>query len=86
MRYPNPQRLLYELASRGSSTVRIEALRLLGLPNCPTRWPPCPRRSRASLLRRLAANRKKSAKMRLACIKELLWGLTLEQQRMLEQL
>jgi hypothetical protein len=86
MRYPNPQRLLFDLASRGPGAVRIEALRLLGLVNCPTRWPVCPRRSRASLLRRLAANKKKSAKMRLACIKELLWGLTLEQQRMLENL
>jgi hypothetical protein len=86
MRYPSPRSLLYELANRGPSAVRIEALRLLGLPNCPTRWPECQRRTRASLLRRLAANKRKSAKMRLACIKELLWGLTLEQQSMLEQL
>jgi hypothetical protein len=86
MRYPSPQRLLFDLARRGPSTVRIEALRLLGLPNCPTRWPLCARRSRASLLRRLAANKKKAAKIRLACLKELLWGLTLEQQRMLESL
>ncbi len=84
MRYPSPRRLLYDLASTGPSTVRIEALRLLGLPNCPTRWPDILRRTRASLLRRLAANRKKAAKVRLACVKELLFGLSLEAQRMLE--
>jgi hypothetical protein len=86
MRYPNPQRLLFDLANVGPTAVRIEAIRLLGLPNCPTVWPKIPRRSRASLLRRLAANKQKAAKMRLACVKELLWGLTLEQQRMLEAL
>jgi len=86
MRYPNPWRLLYDLASTGPSAVRIEALRLLGLLNCPTRWPDIARRSRASLLRQLACNRDKAAKVRLACLKELLFGLTLEAQRMLEEL
>ena len=84
MRYPSPRRLLYELARTGPSAVRIEALRLLGLANCPSSWPPIERRSRASLLRQLAANKKKSAKVRLACVKEILFGLTLEQQHMLE--
>ena len=86
MRYPSPKRLLFDLASSGPSRVRIEALRLLGVPNCPSRWPEIPRRSRASLLRQLACNRDKAAKVRLACLKELLWGLTLEQQKMLEQI
>jgi hypothetical protein len=84
VRYPSPRRLLYDLASTGPSAVRIEALRLLGLPNAPTRWRDIPRRTRASLLRQLACNRDKAAKVRLACLKELLWGLTLEQQKMLE--
>jgi hypothetical protein len=86
MRYPAPRRLLYDLATCGPSAVRVEALRLLGLPNCPTRWPDCPRRTRAALLRQLAANKKKAAKTRLACLKDLLWGLTLETQRRIEEL
>ena len=76
MRYPAPKKVLYELATTGPSAVRVEALRLLGLPDLPVTFPKCERRSRESLLRRLAANRKKSAKARMAALKELLFGWT----------
>jgi hypothetical protein len=66
--------------------VRIEALRLLGLPDLPKRFPSCPRRSRESLLRRLAANRKKSAKARLSALKELLFGWTPEMDRAIREI
>lgn len=81
MRYPAPKRLLYELSITGPSSVRSEAIRLLGLPSLPAAFPPCERRSRASLLRRLACNRKKSAKARLAAAKEILFGWTDEMEQ-----
>jgi hypothetical protein len=86
MRYPCPKNILHNLASRGSSATRVEALRLLSLPDLPTRFPECPRRSRNALLRQLAANRGKSAKARLAALKELLYGLSISAQQELEQL
>lgn len=76
MRYPAPKRVLYDLATRGPSTTRLEALRLLGLADLPVKFPPCQRRSRESLLRRLACNEKKSARARLSALKELLFGWT----------
>jgi hypothetical protein len=86
MRYPCPKNILLDLGSRGSSSTRIEALRLLSLPDLPTRYPACPRRSRNALLRQLAANRKKSAKARMLALKELLYGLSISAQQELEQL
>jgi len=76
MRYPTPKRVLFELSTCGPSGVRVEALRLLGLADLPDKFPSCLRRSRESLLRRLAANRKKSAKARLTALKELLFAWT----------
>jgi hypothetical protein len=72
MMYANPKAILSQLAGRGSSATRLEALRLLALPDIPKQWPECPRRSRLSLLRRLACNRKKSASARLHALQELL--------------
>ena len=86
MRYPAPKTVLFDLSTRGPSDLRIEALRLLALPDLPESFPQCPRRSRASLLRRLAANRKSSAKARMAALKELLFGWTEEMQQTLKEL
>lgn len=86
MRYPAPKKVLHELSVSGPSEVRIEALRLLGLAELPAAFPKCERRSRESLLRRLACNGKKSAKSRLYAVKELLWGLTIEQQQAMDAL
>jgi hypothetical protein len=86
VRYPGPRVVLFELARSGPSKVRLEALRLLGLPDCPAHWPDCPRNTRQSLLRQLAVNKTKAGKVRLACLKELLWNLSLEDQRELEHL
>lgn len=72
MNYPSPKKVLTYLASHGPSATQLEALRMLGLPNCPDRWPECPRRSRQGLLRRLACNSKKSASARLQALKEVL--------------
>jgi len=86
VKYPSPQSLLYELASHGPSAVRLEALRLMGLPNSPRSWGTCPRRSRRALLRRLACDRRKSGKVRLSALKETLWNLTVDQQDALSRL
>ena len=86
MKYPSPQSVLYELASRGPSAGRLEALRLMGLPDSPRTWGSCPRRSRRALLRRLACDRRKSVKVRLSALKEILWNLTVDQQDALERL
>jgi hypothetical protein len=86
MNYARPQAVLFDLAGRGPSAVRQEALRLLGLPNLPPTWGVIPKRSRKALLRKLACNKGKAAKARLAAVKELLWGLTLEQQAQIEAL
>jgi hypothetical protein len=71
MMYPTPKTVLTALASRGTSATRAEALRLLAS-KVPDDWPECPRHSRQSLLRRLACDKKKSAKARLAALKEML--------------
>jgi len=52
--------------------VRLEALRMLGSPGIPDKWPSCPRRSRNGLLRQLACNTGKASKARLAALKEVL--------------
>src|ERR1700683_1456689 len=70
--YASPKAILSELAGRGSSATRMEALRLLALPDIPEQWPECQRRSRLSLLRRLVCNRKKSASARLQALREVL--------------
>jgi hypothetical protein len=49
----------------------MEALRLLGS-ELPDDWPACPRKSRQALLRRLICDKKKSAKARIAALRELL--------------
>jgi hypothetical protein len=71
MMYPSPKTVLTALAARGTSVTRSEALRLLAA-ELPEDWPDCPRRSRQALLRRLACDRKRSAKARLAALRELL--------------
>jgi len=86
MRYPAPKRILYELSTTGPSGERLEAMRLLGLADLPEKFPSCPRRSRESLLRRLAADRKKSAKARLSALKELLFGWTPEMDEAVQQI
>lgn len=86
MRYPAPRKILFHLATHGPSKHRVEALRLLGLPGIPDRWPSYAKYSRESILRRLAADRRKSAKARLAVLKELLFGLTLAEQAAIEAL
>lgn len=60
MLYASPRTILEYLACHGPSATQAEALVLLGRP-VPDSWPKCRRRSRLSLLRRLASNRKKSA-------------------------
>lgn len=70
MKYPSPKIVLSQIAARGPSAVRLEALRRLS--DCPDAWPDCPRRSRLSLLRQLACDGKKSAKARLEAMKDLL--------------
>ena len=86
MRYPAPKRILYELSTTGPSGVRLEALRLLGLADLPEKFPSCPRRSRESLLRRLAANRRKAAGARLTALKELLFGWTPEMDEAVQEI
>lgn len=86
MHYPAPKSILFDLATTGPSAIRVEALRLLGLPNLPARFPPCERRTRASLLRRLAANKQKAGKARLFAVKELLFSISIEEQQELDQL
>jgi hypothetical protein len=76
MRYPAPKTVLYELSLYGPSEVRLEAIRLMGLDDLPASFPKCQRRSRDSLLRRLAVDRKKSAKARMSALKELLFQWT----------
>jgi hypothetical protein len=71
MKYATPKTVLTALASRGTSVTRTEALRLLAS-EIPDDWPECPRNTRAALLRRLACDQKKSAKARLAALKEVL--------------
>jgi hypothetical protein len=71
VRYPSPERVLFDLASRGPSAVRTEALAMLGQP-VPGRWPECPRRTRLALLRQLACNKSKASRARLEALKELL--------------
>ena len=75
MRYPSIKNLLIELAQRGPSEVRLEALIMLGAPGTPEKWPPCPRRSRNGLLRQLACNTGKASKARLTALKEVLNGV-----------
>jgi hypothetical protein len=86
MRYPAPKTVLYELATTGPSAVRVEALRLMRLTDLPVTFPKCQRRSRESLLRRLASDRKKSAKARLGALKELLFGWTAEMEQTVKEL
>lgn len=86
MRYPSPKTVLCELATCGPSGVRIEALRLLSIPDLPKSFPPCQRRSRESLLRRLAADRKKAAKARLGAVKELIFGWSPAMEEALQQI
>lgn len=76
MRYPSITSVLYELATTGPSASRTEALRLLSLPDLPAAFPKCKRRTRESLLRRLACDGKKSAKARLGALKECVFGWT----------
>jgi hypothetical protein len=71
MKYAAPSKILEFLASHGPSSVQTEAIALLLAP-LPSRWPVYERGSRESLLRRLAANDKKSARARLEALKELL--------------
>lgn len=85
MRYPKPANLLHRLAEQGTSATRIEALRLLSLPNFPQTWPACPRRSVNALLRRLCCDRRKSGQARLAAFKAVCFGLSLEAQAILDK-
>src|ERR1700730_9317437 len=71
MLYASPRTIFEYLACHGPSTTQAEALALLGRA-VPDRWPECSRRSRLSLLRRLACNRKKSASARLRALQEVL--------------
>lgn len=71
MRYPSTEKLLSELATLGTSSTRQKALALLGMKLPPTLGP-YKRKSRESLLRRLACDRRKSAKARLEALAELL--------------
>jgi hypothetical protein len=71
MLYASPRTILEYLACHGPSATRAEALVLLGRP-VPDSWPKCRRRSRLSLLRRLACNRKKSASARLRALQEVI--------------
>lgn len=78
MRYPSVRSLLSKLARRGPSNVRLEALRLLGLPDLPEHLPPSPRKPknhRIVLLKMMATDKRRSAKSRLACVKELLFNI-----------
>jgi hypothetical protein len=56
------------------------------LPNLPSTWPPCPTRSPAAARRRLAGTEGKAARLRLQAVKELLWPITQEQRRAIEEL
>ena len=75
--YANPRTILEYLACHGPSATQAEALALLGRP-VSDRWPECPRRSRLSLLRRLACNRKKSTSARLRALREVMMGVNTE--------
>jgi hypothetical protein len=59
---------------------------LLALANLPDKFPLCARRSRESLLRRLAADRKKSANARLSALKEVLFGWTPEMDEAIREI
>lgn len=84
MRYPSPKSVLFDLAKRGSSRTRAEALRLMTL-DLPPRFGPYPRRSRETLLRQLVCGRKRqSAAVRLRHLKELLFGISVELQMELD--
>ena len=72
MKYPTPRTILKYLASHGPSIVQAEAIQMLARTDLPERWPTYQRGSRESLLRRLAANSKKSSKVRLEALRELL--------------
>jgi hypothetical protein len=85
LRYPSPKNLLYALATRGTSTTRNEALRLLEL-DLPEKLPRCERRTRQSLLRRLACDKKRGSGTRLKALKELLFGLAMSEQEALAEL
>jgi hypothetical protein len=87
MRYPSVKTLLGRLATRGPSASRLEALRLLGLPDLPEKLPKTPRKpkiNRIGLLKRLACAKRKSAKTCLMALKELLWGISINSQLELE--
>lgn len=80
MRYPTPKSVLYDLARKGSSRTRAEALRLMAL-ELPPRFGPYPRRSRESLLRQLVCGKKRrSSVTRLRHFKELIFGMSVEMQ------
>src|SRR5216684_5254399 len=72
MKYPTPRTILKYLASHGPSIVQAEAIQMLARTDLPERWPTYQRGSTESLLRRLAANSKKSSKVRLEALRELL--------------
>ena len=83
MRYPSVHTILGQLATHGPSESRVEAMRLLGLPDLPEHLPMTPRKpkvNRVGLLKRLVADRKKSAKSLLMALKELLWGIPISSQ------
>jgi hypothetical protein len=86
LRYPTTKNLLYGLANRGTTTTRNEAMRLLEMQDLPERLPHCERRTRQSLLRRLACDKKRAAKTRLRALKDLLFGLSMSVQESLSEL
>lgn len=82
--FPKPVTILRELAGTGPSAVRLEAIRLMGLDSLPDGWPQCPRSSLKAILRQLACDPKKAAKVRLMALKELVWNLPIEAQQEIE--
>jgi hypothetical protein len=86
MKYPSTRKLLYELARRAGSATAREAMRLAELPDLPDKLPQCDRNTRRALLRITACNRKRRATYRLACLKELLFGLSMSEQEALAEL
>ena len=72
MKFSPLQRTLHYLSTHGPSNVQAEAIEILGQSDLPECFPSFPRWSRESLLRRLSENSKKSARVRLEALKDLL--------------
>lgn len=81
-----PRTVLLQLAQSGRDWVSLEALRLLQL-NIPRDWPKNPRgvtATRLVVLRRIACDRRKSGRIRIMAVKELLFALDIATQLTME--